>query len=227
LSVRLVFAGDSAIVIEFEERIDPAVSARTAALADAIVTEHIPGVRDVVPTYRSVTVYFDPLHAEPVRLSALCRDLAGRITRGERASRDPVRIPVCYGGELGPDLPAVARFGGLAEDEVVRLHADATYRVMMLGFTPGFAYMGIVDTRIAAPRLETPRQRVPRGSVGIAKEQTGIYPSETPGGWQIIGRTPVRPFDLTRPDPFLLHSGDEVQFVPIAREDFDQLARAH
>ncbi len=109
-----------------------------------------------------------------------------------------MRIPVCYGGELGPDLAAVAAFAKAGEDEVVRLHASATYRVFMLGFVPGFAYLGIVDDRIAMPRRSTPRVRVPSGSVGIAGVQTGIYPAETPGGWQLIGRTPLKPFDPSR-----------------------------
>jgi len=223
---RIVAAGDSALVVEFDERIDPLISARAAALAEAILAEHVPGVLDVVPTYRSVTTYFNPLRVDHAKLEGTLRGLSSRLSTQELARREPIRIPVCYGGEFGPDLAAVATFAGVSEDDVVEIHSHATYRVMMMGFTPGFAYMGVVDARIAAPRLETPRHRVARGSVGIAREQTGIYPSETPGGWQIIGRTPVRPFDLSRAEPFLLHSGDEVQFVRIARKEFDDLARA-
>ena len=223
---RIVPAGDAALVIEFEERIDPAISARGAAVADALVAERITGVRDVVPTYRSVAVYFDPLRTDSQSLVTTIERIAATATATDEHRRAPVRIPVCYGGEYGPDLPRVAAFAGLSEPDVIALHAEPTYRVLMLGFTPGFAYMGLVDARIAAPRLETPRQRVRRGSVGIAREQTGIYPSETPGGWQLIGRTPLRPFDLARPDPFLLRSGDEVQFVPIAAQEFNDLDRA-
>jgi KipI family sensor histidine kinase inhibitor len=223
---RIVQAGDAALVIEFEEKIDPATSARAAAVAEALTAANIAGVRDVVPTYRSVAVYFDPLKTERDALtSALERVAAQPIERRQRV-RDPIHVPVCYGGPHGPDLPRVAEFAGLSEDAVVDLHARGVYRVMMLGFTPGFAYMGLVDSRIAAPRLETPRPRVPRGSVGIAGEQTGIYPSETPGGWQLIGRTPLRPFDMSRSDPFLLHAGDEVRFVPIAQKEFDERDRA-
>ena len=123
-----------------------------------------------------------------------------------------MRIPVCYGGDLGPDLAGVASFAGMPEADVVRAHAAATYRVFMLGFVPGFAYLGIVDERIAMPRHSTPRVRVPLGSVGIAGVQTGVYPAETPGGWQLIGRTPVKPFDPSRADPFLMKAGDAVQF---------------
>jgi inhibitor of KinA len=222
---QIVPAGDAALIIEFDERIDPIISARGAALAQALVAEHIAGIRDVVPTYRSVAVYFDPLQTDRRTLTAAIERLAATTGAAEMPRRPPIRIPVCYGGEYGPDLARVAAFAGMSEADVVDVHATATYRVLMLGFAPGFAYMGVVDSRIAAPRLETPRQRVPRGSVGIAREQTGIYPSETPGGWQLVGRTPVRTFDLSLADPFLLHSGDEVQFVPIAQKEFDDLAR--
>jgi inhibitor of KinA len=223
---QIVAAGDAALVIEFEERIDPVVSARSAAVADALVAEHLAGLRDVVPTYRSVAVYFDPLQTDRTRLVGTLERLAATAVPVERGRRAPVQIPVCYGGAYGPDLARVAAFAGVSERDVVDIHAAPSYRVLMLGFTPGFAYMGIVDARIAAPRLDAPRARVPRGSVGIAREQTGIYPSETPGGWQLIGRTPVRPFDLSRPDPFLLRSGDEVRFVPITGREFDDRDRS-
>ena len=224
--MNIVAAGDAAIAIEFDERIDPVISTRCAALAAAIRAEGIAAVRDVVPAYRSVAVYFDPLRIDRTRLTEAIERLVRRLPAGDQPPSRRIRIPVCYGGEFGPDLPAVASFAQTTEDDVVRLHSQTSYRVMMLGFTPGFAYMGIVDSRIAAPRLPSPRQRVPRGSVGIAKEQTGVYPAETPGGWQLIGRTPLRPFDLSRSDPFLLHSGDEVEFVPITRAEFDAVASA-
>jgi KipI family sensor histidine kinase inhibitor len=223
---RIVPAGDAALVVEFEEKIDAAISARGAALADALNAEQIAGVRDVVPTYRSVAVYFDPLKTDQQRLLSSLERLAAQPAQPDTRRRASIQIPVCYGGEYGPDLPKVAACAGLAESDVIALHAGATYQVMMLGFMPGFAYMGVVNARIAAPRLDTPRPRVPRGSVGIAQEQTGIYPGDTPGGWQLIGRTPVRPFDLDRRDPCLFRSGDEVRFVPIARKEFDDLDRA-
>lgn len=224
--IRIVPAGDAALVIEFEEKIDPAVSARAAAVADALIAEHVAGVRDIVPTYRSVAVYFDPLHTNQSQLVAALERLAEQPRLTGTRPRPPIEVPVCYGGEYGPDLAGVAEFAALDEAAVVALHASQTYRVMMLGFTPGFAYMGVVDARIAAPRLETPRPRVARGSVGIAQQQTGIYPSETPGGWRLIGRTPLRPFDATRAEPCLFRSGDDVRFVPIAKEEFDDLDRA-
>jgi inhibitor of KinA len=218
---RVVAAGDSAIVVEFEERIDPRVNAQTIAFAEAIQASNLPGVRDVVPTYRSTAVYFDPLRTDSVALMATIEREAVRPVPEQAAAAAPVRIPVCYGGELGPDLEDVAAFAKADQAEVVRLHTSTTYRVFMLGFVPGFAYLGIVDARIAMARRSTPRVRVPPGSVGIAGVQTGIYPSETPGGWQLIGRTPLKPFDPSRPDPFVMKAGDAVQFYPIDRDEYD------
>ena len=221
IDYRIVAAGDSAIFVEFEDRIDPGVNARTIAFAEAINAANVAGVRDVVPTYRSTAIYFDPLRTDSAVLMASVEREAGRPALAPAATVAPVRIPVCYGGELGPDLAGVAAFAKADEEDVVRLHADGTYRVFMLGFVPGFAYLGTVDPRIAMPRHATPRVRVPCGSVGIAGIQTGVYPAETPGGWQLIGRTPLKPFDPFRDPPFLMKAGDSVQFYPIERHEYD------
>jgi inhibitor of KinA len=219
---RVVPAGDSALIVEFEERIDPAVNARAIAAADAIQRAAVRGVRDVVPTFRSVAVYFDPLRTDYDRLLEQVHEHSRHPSLPAGPGPPPRRIPVCYGGELGPDLATVARFGQMSEDEAVQIHSATTYRVFMLGFVPGFAYLGIVDERIAAPRHSTPRVRVPPGTVGIAGVQTGIYPAETPGGWQLIGRTPLKPFDPARPEPFLLKAGDSVEFYAIDRDEYDR-----
>jgi inhibitor of KinA len=221
---RIVHAGDSALIVEFDERIDPEVNARAIACAEAIQAAQLAGVRDIVPTYRSVAVYFDPLRTEYDALIDCLEREATSFTPAAMVERTPVRIPVCYGGDLGPDLTGVASFASMTESDVMRLHSDAIYRVFMLGFVPGFAYLGVVDERIAMPRRATPRVRVPAGSVGIAGGQTGVYPAETPGGWQLIGRTPVKPFDAERADPFLMKAGDAVQFYPIGRAEYDQWA---
>jgi KipI family sensor histidine kinase inhibitor len=220
---RVVEAGDSTLVVEFDERIDPAVNARVVELSERLRAEPVPGVRDVVPAYRSVAVYFDPLRTTyEVLVDRLQREAAVPDLR-VRPKPDVVRIPVCYGGEFGPDLASVAKFAGMTESAVVELHTARSYLVFMLGFAPGMAYLGVVDGRIAAPRHEKPRVHVARGSVGIAGEQTGIYPASTPGGWQIIGRTPLKPFDLTRPSPFLMKPGDSVVFFAVDRIEFDRL----
>ncbi len=220
----IVPAGDAALVVEFEDRIDPAINARAIAIAEGLRAAALAGVRDIVPTYRSVTVYFDPLRTPVEGLVDRLAHAAAAATGRQTAPRDPVRVPVCYGGPFGPDLAHVAVAAGLDEGAVVALHAAITYRVFMLGFVPGFAYMGLVDARIATPRHETPRTRVPAGSVGIAGSQTGIYPAATPGGWQLIGRTPLKPFDPARTEPFLFKPGDAVRFEPIAPDTYTRLA---
>jgi inhibitor of KinA len=220
---RIVPAGDSAFLVEFEERIDAAVNASTVALAESLRVAAVPGVRDIVPTFRSVAVYFDPLKTETGRLVKLIESSAGTGSVIPAAAA-PIRVPVCYGGEFGPDLADVAAFAGIEPLEVVALHASRPYRVFMLGFLPGFAYMGAVDPRIAAPRRTSPRVRVPAGSVGIAGAQTGIYPADSPGGWQIIGRTPLKPFDLERAAPCLFAAGDAVQFYPIGEGELREAA---
>lgn len=229
--MRLVRAGDSVVIVEFEDRIDPVINARAVAVAARMLqaADAVRGVRDIVPTFRSVAVYFDPLRTDYDALSLRLQQAAERSATGEDSlvptrdptrRTDPIRVPVCYGGTFGPDLGDVAAFAGVGEDEAAELHAGRLYRVFMLGFVPGFAYMGSVDPRIAAPRRAVPRARVPAGSVGIAGEQTGVYPSESPGGWQLIGRTPLRPFDAERSQPALFAAGDSVQFYRIDAADF-------
>jgi KipI family sensor histidine kinase inhibitor len=212
----IVPAGDSAVVVEFENRIDEAVNARVLALAAAVRAEPVAGVRDVVPTFRSVTIYFDPLRVDLDALTLRLERVARSHTTEPLTAGREVRVPVRYGGESGPDLESVARYAGLSTDDVVEIHSGRTYRVFMLGFVPGFPYMASVDARIAAPRLATPRVRVRAGSVGIAGAQTGIYPADTPGGWQIIGRTSVALFDLSRAEPCVFRPGDAVRFDPIS-----------
>jgi KipI family sensor histidine kinase inhibitor len=207
-------AGDSALVLELEPRIDAGVNARAIGIARSVRRESIPGVRDVVSTYRSIAVFFDPLQTRLENVAAALERAAAEPAPSE-ASR-LVDVPVVYGGEFGPDLGDVARTTSLHEAEVIRRHTQTIYRVFMLGFVPGFAYLGVVDPSIAVPRRATPRPRVPAGSVAIAGGQTGIYPQESPGGWQIIGRTRVRPFDALRTPQFLMEPGDRVRFVPVS-----------
>lgn len=204
-------AGDSALLLELEPVIDPFVNARAVAIAAALRRDRLPGVRDVVSTFRSVAVFFDPLRADAGAIADAMRracDVAPVLD-----DRPPIDVEVVYGGDSGPDLADVAAFAGCAQADVIDRHASRTYRVFMLGFLPGFAYMGTVDDSIAAPRRATPRARVPAGSVGIAGRQTGIYPLDSPGGWQIIGRTAMKTFDPDRTPPALFAPGDHVRFV--------------
>jgi inhibitor of KinA len=217
---RIVPSGDSTVVVEFEARIDPAVNVRSIRLADAVRVSGLAGIRDVVPTFCSVAIFFDPLRTSYQPLVEWLERQAGVPANSIADLPAPIEVPVCYGGDLGPDLSSVAARANVSPEEVAAIHASVTYRVFMLGFAPGFAYLGILDERIRVPRHATPRIRVPRGAVGIADAQTGIYPVDTPGGWQIIGRTPVRPFDVSRKEPFLFKPGDAVRFVPIDRRTY-------
>lgn len=219
---RITWVGDSAVVVEFEAHIDPATSDRVLALARTMAGDRSTGVRDVVPTYHTVTIHFDPLRTDLVSLLERLGREAARPVPTALGGQTLVRIPVCYGGAFGPDLADVAAWAGLEEDDVVDRHVSATYRVFMLGFLPGFAYLGSVDHRIAMPRKDRPRVQVAEGSVGLAGEQTGVYPQTSPGGWQIIGRTPQRMVDLSRSDPFLLSPGDLVRFYRIDEAEFEE-----
>ena len=223
-SFRLVPVGDALIVVQFEGDGDDR-SALTAACAAAITAAAMPDVRDVVPTATTVGVYFDPAHTDPAHLTPYLHDLVSTARPLAAARTRVIEVPVCYGGVYGPDLAEVAAFSALSEAEVVALHTGRTYRVEMLGFAPGFAYLASVDPRVAMPRRREPRTRVPAGAVGIAARCTGIYPVASPGGWQIVGRTPLRVTDLTRPEPFLFAPGDTVRFAAIDADRFERLAR--
>jgi KipI family sensor histidine kinase inhibitor len=204
-------AGDAALLLELDAVIDPAVNARAIAIAAAVVGKRIAGVRDVIPTYRSVAVHFDPLMTD---VGALAGALGDAANSAPLPCAGPlVEVPVAYGGDDGPDLSDVAAFAGLSEQDVIARHSSVEYRVFMLGFLPGFAYMGSVDDAIAAPRRATPRIRVPGGSVGLAGRQTGIYPRQSPGGWQLIGRTSMAVFDPHREPASIFAPGDRVRFV--------------
>ena len=220
--VRIAAAGDSALVLEFPARIDPEINEKATRLAQALWRRWAAVLRDVVIGYCTVTVYFDPLRVDAPWLESEMRaavEPGADLAVGESAT---IRVPVCYDGDLAPDLADVAAFGGCSTDQVIARHVDRTYRVYMVGFIPGFAYLAEVDESIAAPRRKTPRTAVPPGSVAIAGGQTGIYPAATPGGWNIIGRTKVKPYDPDRDDPLLLHVGDNVQFHRISRHEFDR-----
>lgn len=220
---RILPAGDTAFTVEFGDVIDPDINDQVMAFAKAVESRRLDGIIEVVPTYRSTTIYFDP-RIGAAELAGQLRALAGKISRRPLYRPRSIDIPVSYDAEFGPDLDALARYAGLSVTEVVRLHTSVTYRVFMLGFSPGFPYMGRVPEAIAMPRLAEPRLRIPAGSVGIAGVQTGIYPQESPGGWRLIGRTPLRLYDPNRPDPFLLRPGDRVRFVAVERDTFDRLA---
>lgn len=221
---RILPFGDAAVTIEFGEQIDPAINERVIAFAETLRSQKWKGLLDVVPTYRSVTIHVDPLCLDVDTLSERLLSLPMTAEHATASGREH-SIPVLYGGEAGPDIQDVAAFAKLSVAETIQLHASVRYRVYMLGFSPGFPYLGLVPDVIAMPRLPTPRTSVPAGSVGIAGRQTGIYPISTPGGWRLIGRTPVALYPRHGAARFLLHPGDLVRFEPISVQEFDRLQR--
>lgn len=212
---RILPVGDTALTIEFGNMIDRAVNQKVYALEQSILANPLTGVVDLVPSYRSLLVTFNPLIADIDSCKkAFEKILSALPDRIESTARE-IEIPVRYGSAEGPDLDFVAEHNGLTIREVIEIHTSRVYPIYMMGFTPGFPYLGGMDSRIAAPRLETPRTLVPAGSVGIAGEQTGVYSIESPGGWRLIGRTDLKLFDLKNEHPFLLSPGDTIRFVPV------------
>lgn len=204
------------LLVELEASIDPVINERAIVLAARIRARDARGVRDVVPGYCTLGIHFDPLQTDLAALEhAIEHEFTSIASITAVGDREIIEIPVQYGGEAGPDLAAVAKFAGCREADVIARHTARTYRVYMLGFVPGFAYMGRVDPSIAAPRHRVPRERVAAGSVGIAGGQTGVYPVDSPGGWQLIGRTSTLMFDAQRMPPNLLAPGDLVRFVAV------------
>ena len=216
--------GDSAVNLVVSSGISRQTSADVARLAAAVRARRVPGITDVVPTYCSVMVCYDPL---TLTFDELDQSLL-RLSQSEGAANEStsklVEIPVAYGGVFGPDLNDVAAHAGISPDEVIRIHSSVDYPVAMLGFLPGFPYLSGLDARIHTPRLDTPRTAIPRGSVGIGGQQTGIYPLESPGGWRLIGRTPLLLFDAGGAREIPYAAGDMIRFVPISEAEFYRIA---
>jgi KipI family sensor histidine kinase inhibitor len=218
--VRFLPAADRGLVVEFGDEVSVAINNRVRALALALEAAPAPGIQEVVPTYRSLGIAFDPAQITHTEVRATVEEvLAGLDLRALPPPR-VIELRTVYGGAYGPDLPFVAEHAGLSEAEVIRLHSQASYHVYMIGFAAGFAYLGGLPERIHTPRLPTPRIRTPRGSVGIGGSQTGAYPADTPGGWRLIGRTPVQLFDPLQDPPTPMLPGDTVRFVPIGEEEY-------
>lgn len=224
--IKIVPEGDAALLIQLEQAIRPDIAARLSALVKLIRQQKIEGIVDLIPTYCSLLVQYNPL---VVSYEALRKRLAS-ITRMELKTdawkKKIWEIPVCYGGLFGPDLSTIAAHAGLSEKEVIRLHSGRDYLIYMLGFLPGFTYLGGLDERIHTPRLGTPRKRILAGSVGIGGSQTGIYPMDSPGGWQLMGMTPVKTYDPNRAKPILVEAGDYIRFVPISESEYALLQKA-
>lgn len=224
-SLRMVFCGDRSLMVYLGDAIDAGLNERVHALARTLKANSHPALVEVTPSYHAVLVEYDPVRIRPEQVEELVRAAAGTAVPATVHGRT-VTVPVCYGGETGPDLAAVAAHTGLTEADVVRLHTQADYRVYTVGFSPGFPYLGGLDPALETPRLANPRTVVPGGSVGIAGSQTGIYPAASPGGWQLIGRTPLQLFDPLRQPPALLEPGDTVRFTAISPEALAEVEAA-
>ncbi|WP_042122072.1 5-oxoprolinase subunit PxpB [Paenibacillus senegalensis] len=237
---RLFPLGEEAVLAQFANEIGEEWLVQVASLHQELLLHPFPGMREIVPAYASLAIYYDPLEVlygsvktadwrTPSSTSSpyeqVCRFVEKAWQTMNGISLDhhrTVTLPVCYGGEYGPDLLEVASYHGLTADEVIRLHSEAAYRVYLIGFLPGFAYMGGLPAELHTPRLATPRKEIAAGSVGIAGAQTGIYPLASPGGWQLIGRTPLPLFDPAAAPPSLLRAGDIVRFQPVTRDEYQK-----
>lgn len=221
---RLLPCGDLAVSVELADEINREVNARVLALEYLLQQKAVPGITETLPTYRSLLVYYDPAVIAADEVNATLRALAAEARPEVLPPARTVELPCCYGGELGFELEAAAAKLGLAPDEMVRLHAGATYHVYFVGFTPGLPYMTGMPERLNIPRLVNPRTKTPPGSVAIGGVQCCIYSVESPGGFWVLGRTPVRMYDPTAPDPILLRAGDHVRFRPVDRAEYDAIA---
>lgn len=216
----ITIAGDSALNVEFKQEISPEISGLVHSCARMLEEHPIEGVIECIPTICSLMVCYNP---QIISYEALCACLQTRlkdITGTAQETRRIVEIPVCYGGEFGPDIDFVAEHAQLSVPDVIRIHAGVDYLIDMLGFMPGFAYLGGLDKRLHTPRLQSPRTCIEAGSVGIGGAQTGIYPLPSPGGWRLIGKSPVCLYDPFRDHPILYAAGDYLRFIPISEEDF-------
>lgn len=228
--IRFYPQGDQAITVSFGDEINQELHEKIISLTKLLDLEPFPGMIEAVPIFTAVTIYYSPLDVKRKYLNlSIYEDVVMQIKQklqSKKLSRnDPptiITIPVCYGGEYGRDLTEVAQYHKLSESDVIRLHSNHEYVVYMVGFTPGFPYLGGMSERLATPRKQTPRVAIPAGSVGIGGRQTGIYPLESPGGWQIIGRTPLKLFNYNKKEPTLLKAGDIVRFKPITAEQYDE-----
>ena len=221
--MRIEVAGENALIIYFGEKTDPSVSAKVQQAVTILETELADELIDMVPSYASLLVIFDMLVCDHLLIKSQLRKLLGELENAEQTEGTLVTLPAYYSTESGPDLESLAERSNLSIAEVIKIHSEMEYRVYAIGFAPGFAYLGEVDPRIAAPRLSTPRQKVPKGAVAIADQQTAVYPAVSPGGWNLIGLCPTPMFDPNKEPTMPVKVGDRIRFEAITREQFLEL----
>ncbi len=224
--VRYLVSGDSSVCVEFGNEISPDINRKIRAFKIAVEKSGIPGIVETVPTYRSLLVHYKPEVIGFQAITEKFKSLMGTLDNIEIPPPTVIEIPVLYGGEMGPDIENVASHNGKTVEEVIKIHTSQEYLIYMIGFIAGFPYLGGMSKEIATPRLKEPRVKIDGGSVGIAGEQTGIYPLDSPGGWQLIGRTPLKLYDAEREKPVLLEAGQYIKFRSISQKEFDETAKA-
>ena len=218
-------AGDRALVVEFGKKIEDETNNKVHALSAYLKERRIKGIRETLPTYRSLMVFYDSSEIDFFKLSKLIRRYRPPQDRDCKQTRKKRIVPCCYGGEYGPDLKEMSNILGMAQEEIIRIHEKADYKIYMLGFLPGFVYLGGLDEKISIPRLDTPRMKIPARSVGIGGSQTGVYPISSPGGWRLIGRTPFDFYNPENKDPILCKAGEYISFVSIKEAEYDAIRK--
>lgn len=224
---RLLPVGDAALLVEFGREVDSRINARVRALSDAVLAADFNWLQDIVPAFASLLICFDKRRVQMGDVAQAVRDLLVNLPETQNDERRVWLVPVCYEGELAPDMQDMERLCGLTRDEIVAIHSRRDYQIYMLGFLPGFPYLGGLDERIHAARLDSPRVRIEAGSVGIGGAQTGIYPCASPGGWRLIGKTPAVLYDPSRVQPIVYQAGDYIRFVPISAAEFAEREAQH
>jgi len=220
---RYLMSGDKGLVVEFGNEINEETNTKVRNLYLAVQKSQIAGIYEMIPTYRSLLIQYNPIEIEVNKLVEKLTEIENSLDSIDLPKPRIIEIPTIYGGEFGEDIKFVSEHNGISEDEVIKIHSSVDYRIYMLGFSPGFPYLGGMSKKIETPRLKIPRTKIPAGSVGIAGKQTGIYPMDSPGGWQLIGRTPIKLYDPKSQTPIILQAGDYLRFAPIEKDEYDNI----